>query len=154
MHLCIYGYICILLRSCIKCGSVVSERVCSFSVFLFVSPTRPGYKEFNLATPTTPHGGRKERRGSRRSYQNLARGCPRETEECDDGQFFFFRSFNGCPPVAHLNPRPSSAKFSPPWRNLTQWRPLLPKEGGMIQVDIGGHPPIAFGPTASILSIF
>jgi hypothetical protein len=23
-----------------------------------------------------------------------------------------------------------------------QWRPLIPKEGGMIQVDIGGHPPI------------
>jgi hypothetical protein len=23
-----------------------------------------------------------------------------------------------------------------------QWRPLLPKEGGLIEVDIGGHPPI------------
>jgi hypothetical protein len=23
-----------------------------------------------------------------------------------------------------------------------QWRPLLPKGGGLIQVDIGGHPPI------------
>jgi hypothetical protein len=23
-----------------------------------------------------------------------------------------------------------------------QWRPLLPNEGGLIQVDIGGHPPI------------
>ena len=23
-----------------------------------------------------------------------------------------------------------------------QWIPLLPKEGGLIQVDIGGHPPI------------
>jgi hypothetical protein len=22
-----------------------------------------------------------------------------------------------------------------------KWRPLLPKEGGLIQVDIGGHPP-------------
>jgi hypothetical protein len=22
-----------------------------------------------------------------------------------------------------------------------QWIPLLPKEGGLIQVDIGGHPP-------------
>jgi hypothetical protein len=22
-----------------------------------------------------------------------------------------------------------------------QWRPLLPKEGGLIQVNIGGHPP-------------
>ena len=27
-------------------------------------------------------------------------------------------------------------------RNSTQWRPLLPKEGGLIQMDIGGHPPI------------
>ena len=26
-----------------------------------------------------------------------------------------------------------------------QWEPLLPKEGGMIQVDIGGHPPIPLG---------
>jgi hypothetical protein len=23
-----------------------------------------------------------------------------------------------------------------------QWRPFLPKEGGLIQVDIGGHPPV------------
>jgi hypothetical protein len=27
-------------------------------------------------------------------------------------------------------------------RHSTQWRPLLPKRGGLIQVDIGGHPPI------------
>ena len=27
-------------------------------------------------------------------------------------------------------------------RDSTQWRPLLPKEGGLIQTDIGGHPPI------------
>jgi hypothetical protein len=26
-----------------------------------------------------------------------------------------------------------------------QWRELLPKEGGMIQVDIGGHQPIPNG---------
>ena len=30
--------------------------------------------------------------------------------------------------------------------NSTQWRPLLPKEGGLIQVDIGGHPPSLTGP--------
>ena len=35
-----------------------------------------------------------------------------------------------------------------------QWGPLLPKEGGMIQVDIGGHPPIPFGPTPSIVANF
>jgi hypothetical protein len=33
--------------------------------------------------------------------------------------------------------------FSP--GNSTQWRPLLPKEGGLIQVDIGGHPPFPNG---------
>jgi hypothetical protein len=33
--------------------------------------------------------------------------------------------------------------FSP--GNSTQWRPLLPKEGGLIQVDIGGHPPFPTG---------
>ena len=51
----------------------------------------------------------------------------------------------------------SNTKFSRiflSWRNLTQWVPLLPKEGGMIQVDIGGHPPIPFGPPPSVLSIF
>jgi hypothetical protein len=30
-------------------------------------------------------------------------------------------------------------------RNSTQWRPLIPKEGGLIQVDIGGHPPFPTG---------
>jgi hypothetical protein len=29
--------------------------------------------------------------------------------------------------------------------NSTQWRPFLPKEGGLIQVDIGGHPPFPNG---------
>jgi hypothetical protein len=29
--------------------------------------------------------------------------------------------------------------------NSMQWRPLLPKEGGFIQVDIGGHPPFPNG---------
>ena len=33
-----------------------------------------------------------------------------------------------------------------------QWGPLLPKEGGMIHVDIGGHPHIPFGPAPSILA--
>jgi hypothetical protein len=27
----------------------------------------------------------------------------------------------------------------------TQWRPLLPKEGGLIQVDVSGHPPFLTG---------
>ena len=40
------------------------------------------------------------------------------------------------------------------WRISTQWGPLLPKEGGMIQVDIGGHPPIPFGPAPLILVAF
>ena len=35
-----------------------------------------------------------------------------------------------------------------------QWGTLLPNGGGMIQVDIGGHPPIPFGPPPSILSVF
>jgi hypothetical protein len=26
-----------------------------------------------------------------------------------------------------------------------QWRPLLPKEGGLIHMDIGGHPPFPTG---------
>jgi hypothetical protein len=43
----------------------------------------------------------------------------------------------------------SKASNSPRFRfnksfpgNLTQWRPFLPKGGRMIQVEIGGHPPI------------
>ena len=35
-----------------------------------------------------------------------------------------------------------------------QWGPLILKEGGMIQVDFGRHPPIPFGPTPSILATF
>ena len=27
-------------------------------------------------------------------------------------------------------------------RNLTQWRTFIPKWGGLIQMDISGHPPI------------
>jgi hypothetical protein len=26
-----------------------------------------------------------------------------------------------------------------------QWRPFLPKDGGLIQMDIGGHPPFPTG---------
>ena len=51
----------------------------------------------------------------------------------------------------------SNTKFSRiclSWNKLTQCRPLIHKEGGMIQVDIGGHPPIPFGPPPSILSVF
>jgi hypothetical protein len=39
----------------------------------------------------------------------------------------------------------SSKRFSLSPGNSTQWRPLLPKEGGLIQVDIGGHPPFPTG---------
>ena len=40
----------------------------------------------------------------------------------------------------------SNKHFSLSLGNSTQWRPLLPKERGLIQVDIGGHPPF---PTSS-----
>jgi hypothetical protein len=36
--------------------------------------------------------------------------------------------FNKCFPISH--------------ENSTQWIPLIPKEGGLIEMDIGGHPPI------------
>jgi hypothetical protein len=36
-------------------------------------------------------------------------------------------------------------RFSLYPENSTQWRPLLPKEGGLIQVDICGHPPFPTG---------
>jgi hypothetical protein len=36
-----------------------------------------------------------------------------------------------------------------------QWIPFLPKGGGMIQVDIGGHPPIPLAQRPiSILAVF
>ena len=35
-----------------------------------------------------------------------------------------------------------------------QWGPLIPKGGGMIQVDTSGHPPIPLGAPISSLSIF
>ena len=40
------------------------------------------------------------------------------------------------------------------WRNSTQWGPLLPKGGGMIQVDISFHPPIPLGAPPFPLSFF
>jgi hypothetical protein len=44
------------------------------------------------------------------------------------------------------SPRCRSSKcFSLSPGNSMQWRPLLPKEGGLIQVDIGGHPPFPTG---------
>jgi hypothetical protein len=35
-----------------------------------------------------------------------------------------------------------------------QWGPLLPKGGGMIQVNIRGHPPIPLGPPPFLLLVF
>jgi hypothetical protein len=52
-----------------------------------------------------------------------------------------FSSKTSSSPRCRLNKRFS---FSP--GNSTQWRPLLPKEGGLIQVDIGGHPPSPTSP--------
>jgi hypothetical protein len=44
------------------------------------------------------------------------------------------------------SPRCRSSKcFSLSPGNSTQWRPLLPKEGVLIQVDIGGHSPFPTG---------
>jgi hypothetical protein len=57
-----------------------------------------------------------------------------QTEQCD------VSSKTSSSPRCRFNKRFS---FSP--RNSTQWRPLLPKEGGLIQVDIGGHPPFPTG---------
>jgi hypothetical protein len=48
---------------------------------------------------------------------------------------------------ASISPRCRfSKRFSLSSGNSTQWIPLLPKEGGLIQVDIGGHPPFSTGP--------
>jgi hypothetical protein len=45
-----------------------------------------------------------------------------------------------------ISPRCRSSKcFSLPPGNSMQWRPLLPKEGELIQVDISGHPPFPTG---------
>jgi hypothetical protein len=34
-----------------------------------------------------------------------------------------------------------------------QWKPFIPKEGGFIQVDIGGHPPFPTGSKQFSLAI-
>jgi hypothetical protein len=46
--------------------------------------------------------------------------------------------------AAHPDADPTNAFPSPPG-NSTQWIPFLPKEVGLIQVDIGGHPPFSTG---------
>jgi hypothetical protein len=44
------------------------------------------------------------------------------------------------------SPGPNSTEISSSdGGNSMQWRPFLPKGGGLIQVDIGGHPPIPTG---------
>jgi hypothetical protein len=40
----------------------------------------------------------------------------------------------------------SKKHFSLSSGNSTKWRPFLHKEGGLIQVDISGDPPIPIGP--------
>ena len=40
------------------------------------------------------------------------------------------------------------------WRNSVQWGQLLPKGRGMIQEDIGCHPPIPLRPPPLFLSVF
>jgi hypothetical protein len=46
-------------------------------------------------------------------------------------------------------------KFPHLMGELNKWRPFLPKGGGLIQVDIGGHPPIPLAQhTVSILAVF
>lgn len=47
-----------------------------------------------------------------------------------------------------------SKSFLISWRNSTQWGPLLPKGGGMIQVDIGVHLPSPLGPPPLFLLAF
>jgi hypothetical protein len=46
--------------------------------------------------------------------------------------------------AAHQDSDSANTFFLSPG-NSTQWRPLLPKEGGLIQVDISGHPPFPTG---------
>ena len=45
-------------------------------------------------------------------------------------------------------------KFPHLMEELNAMGPLLPKGGGMIQEDIGGHPPIPLGPPPLFLSVF
>ena len=47
-----------------------------------------------------------------------------------------------------------SKSFLISWRNSMQWGPLLPKGGGIIQVDIGGHLPSPLGPPPSFFQFF
>ena len=60
--------------------------------------------------------------------------------------------------IQHVYPQVDDTQFNKicfiSGRISTQWGPFIPKEGGMIQVDIGGHPPNPFGPTQSILATF
>ena len=93
LYLCLNVYFVAFLH---KSGSVVSEQLCSFSVFLCMSPMRSGYKEFKLdlvapfqdqsrqpRRPPMAEGKRDEGAGD--PIKNISRGGPRETEEHYDG---------------------------------------------------------------------
>jgi hypothetical protein len=65
---------------------------------------------------------------------------PRQQQVCDNLPQIKQCNFSN---KAHNSPRFRFRKCFPLFLgNSTKWRPLLPKGGGLIQVDIGGHPTI------------
>jgi hypothetical protein len=74
---------------------------------------------------------------------------PRQQQVCDSLPQTKQHNFSN---KAHNSPRFRFIKCFPLFPgHSTQWRPLLPKGGGLIQVDIGGHPPV---PTGSFCPVF
>jgi hypothetical protein len=65
---------------------------------------------------------------------------PRQQQVCDSLPLTKKQNFSN---KACISPRFGFRKFFPLFPgNSTQWRQFIPNEGGLIQVDIGGHQPI------------
>ena len=141
-----------------KSGSVVSERVC-LSLFLFSYPQHGHGIRSSTSQPRQPPmvEGKKDEGAGDPVKILLEDALEKQRNAMMDK---FSRILQRLPTGGTSTSRKIQHQVQqnfppfPPWRNLMQWRPLLPKEGGMIQVDIGGHPPNPFGPVASILSVF
>ena len=84
------------------------------------------------------------------SWKCKSRTIPKRRSNC----IGLSKMANSCTKASGSPRTKFNRSFLIAWRNSTQWGPFLPKGGGMIQVDIGGHPPITLGAPPLSLSVF
>jgi hypothetical protein len=123
-----------------KINKIVEEHQDIFTALTRVPPHCPVKRSYNksihalhvASSPTNSfHTQADHATISAERIQPLQQQVHNNFHQAKQGSFFSKKS---------SSPRFRFSKSFP--RNLTQWRPLLPKGGRMIQEKIGGHPPI------------